>query len=211
MKTHLVPMPSPSGRNRENLYAPAAWFPRNPTAAYDSRRGLDAQPESSKADQVAKRLVDTLSQDELAALGNAVCRARDAKYGGGARDEEASLDPNATRQGVNGTLKQKANLNGAQDANRRRIAQDARWTSALTGAFARPGSKTYDQRERKKMAADAAVKKSLFERFPDIARIGVQPLETDPHARPHSMAIDSRRVASLEERYPGISRIGLSY
>ena len=47
-------------------------------------------------------------------------------------DEGRSFDPNDERFGPNGTLQRKKQLNGAQDAKRRRIAQDARWTSALT-------------------------------------------------------------------------------
>jgi hypothetical protein len=57
-----------------------------------------------------------------------------------AQDDEAapSFDPNDERFGPNGTLQRKKQLNGAQDAKRRRIAQDARWTRTLKAAF-RPG------------------------------------------------------------------------
>jgi hypothetical protein len=196
-------MPSPSGHNRENLYAPAAWFPRNPKGAYDSKNGLgyDAQPEPSPAAKVAKILVDSLSQDELNELGHEVVKARDA-----------SLDPYATKAVPASEIKRERNSGGsAMDSRRRaRIAQDAKFASVMKQAFARPGSKTYDRIERRKIAADAAVKNSLTERYPDIARIGIEAPQVDPKAGPHSMANDGRLVRSLEERYPDLKKIGFA-
>src|ERR1700727_2469662 len=193
-----IPMPSPNGTNFERLFISA---PRG--AAYDAKRGLgyDAQPEPSPAAKVAKILVDCLSQDELNELGHEVLKARNA-----------SLDPYATRAVPASEIKRERNSGGsAMDSRRRaRIAQDARWTSALTGAFARPGSAAFDARQRRELASNAAVRKSLIERFPDIARIEVHAEEVDQHSRPHSMAIDSRRVASLAERYPGFGSIGFA-
>jgi hypothetical protein len=191
---HLVPMPSPSGHNRENLYAPAAWFPRNPKGAYDSKNGLgyDAQPEPSPAAKVAKILVDSLSQDELNELGHEVVKARDA-----------SLDPYATKAVPASEIKRERNSGGsAMDSRRRaRIAQDAKWASAMKGAFARPGSATYDARERRQLAADAAVKKSLAERYPGISRIEVHAEEKDRNAGPHRLATDSSINARLDALY----------
>ena len=144
------------------------------------------------------RILDIAAQSRLIEL----LAARPAP----AADEEASLDPYDTRARVNQTLERKRQLNGAQDA-RRQIAADARFGSVLKSAFARPGSARYDQLERRKLAADAAVKELLFKRFPDISKVGVQPLETDPHARPHALAIDSRIEASLFARFPDLARI----
>jgi hypothetical protein len=206
------PLPSPTGRNAERLFIDAPWFNRNPRAAYDSARGLE-QPESSKAARVARMITDCLSRDELADLGREVVTARDAKYGS-AKDEEPSHDPNATRAGVNATLERKRDLNAggsAMDSRRRaRIAQDKKFASVLKSAFARPGTKTYDRLERRKLAADAAVTKSLEARYPDLAKIGVEAAFTDPKAGPHSMANDGRLVRSLEERYPDLKKIGFA-
>jgi len=204
--TNVIPMPSPHGTNHERLFMSPLRG-----AAYDARGGLlgyDAQP--SKACQVADRLVNMLSQDELSELGREVIKARDAKRG--ASDEEASLDPNKTAAGVNWTLQRKKQLNaGAMDAKRhRQIAQDAHFGSVLKAAFARPGSGTYDARERRKIAADAATMKSLEARFPDIAKIGIEAPLTDPKARLHSLATDGRLVRSLEERYPDLKKIGFA-
>ena len=194
----LIPMPSPNGTNYERLFINATRG-----AAYDAKRGLgyDAQPEPSPAAKVAKILVDCLSQDELNELGHEVVKARDA-----------SLDPYATRAVPASEIKRERNSGGSAMDSRRpaRIAQDARFGSALKSAFARPGSAAFDARERRKLAADTAVKKSLFERFPDVGRIVVHAEEVDRHARPHSMAIDSQRVASLAERYPGFGSIGFA-
>lgn len=201
----IIPMPSPRGTNHERLFISAHRGP-----AYDARGGIlgyDAQPMPSKACQVADRLVSLLSQDELSELGREVIKARDGKMGA-AQDEEAapSFDPNDERFGPNGTLQRKRQLNAggsAMDAKRRRrrIAQDARWTSALTQAFARPGSATYDARARRKIAADAAIMKSLEARFPDIAKIGIEARCTDPKAGPHRLATDGRINARLDALY----------
>jgi hypothetical protein len=207
-KSDLVAAPSPRGTNRAGMFVPRAWFPRG--VAYDARRGLgyDAPMQPSKAAQVARMLTDILSQDELAELGHAVCSARDAKYGAGADEEAApSLDPNATRQGVNGTAVRKEQL--TQDARRRRVAQDARFGAVLKDAFARPGSAAFDARERRKIAADAPVNKRLSDRFPGFERIGVCPMESDPRDRP-AIATDSARLKSLAERYPGFGAIGFA-
>ena len=202
--THMIPMPSPRGTNHERLFISAHRGP-----AYDARGGIlgsDAQPMPSKACQVADRLVSLLSQDELSELGREVIKARDAKMGA-AQDEEAapSLDPNDERFCPNGTLERKRQLNAggsAMDSKRhRQIAQDAHFGSVLKSAFARPGTATYDARERRKLAADAATTRSLAERFPAFDRIGVQPMETDPHARPHRLAIDSSINARLDALY----------
>jgi hypothetical protein len=203
--SYNLQMPSPRGTNYERLYISAHRGP-----AYDSRRGLgyDAQP--SNACQVADRLVNMLSQDELADLGREVIKARDAKRGASDEEADASLDPNKTAAGVNWTLQRKKQLNGAQDARRRRVAQDAKFASVLKQAFARPGSATYDARERRKLAADASVTKSLADRYPGFGAIVVHAEEVDRHARPHSLAIDERRVASLAERYPGFGSIGFA-
>ena len=210
--TKLYALPSPKNTNVERLYSDAAWLaPRGP--AYDARHGFrrpagqlgydaDIDPVEKIAAWVIANLDDAAQSRLIERLA-----ARPAPF---AQDDEAaaSLDPNATRAGVNQTLERKRQLNGAQDAKRRRSTQDnARWTSALTGAFARPGSARYDQLERRKLAADAAVKELLFKRFPDISKVGVQPLETDPHARPHALGIDSRIEASLFARYPDLARI----
>jgi hypothetical protein len=210
----LFALPSPKNTNRERLFSDAAWLaPRGP--AYDNVNGLggpasSSQPEASKADQVAGHIVGTLSQDELEELGRAVCKARDAKYG--AAQDDAILDPYATTAKPASAIKREKNSGGAMDSKRRKaMAADAKWTSALTGAFARPGSKTYDRIERRKIAADAAVKKSLIERYPDIARIGIEAPQVDPSAGPHSMATDGRLNRSLEERYPQLKKIGFAY
>ena len=194
-------MPSPSGHNRENLYAPAAWFPRNPKGAYDSRSGLDAQPEPSPAAKVARIFVDCLSQDELNELGREVVKAHNA-----------SLDPYATKADPDSQIKRERNSGGsAMDGRRRRqIAQDSRWASALKGAFARPGSKTYDRIERRKIAADAATTRSIEARYPDLAKIGIEPPFADPKAGPHRLATDGKINASLEERYPDLKKIGFA-
>jgi hypothetical protein len=211
--TPIIPMPSPRGTNHERLFMSPLRG-----AAYDARRGIlgyDTQPTRSKACQVADRLVSLLSQDELSELGREVIKARDCKYGA-AQDQEATatLDPDATRFGPNGTVQRKAQLNAGgsamDSARRRRIAQDARWTSALTQAFARPGSPVYDARERRKLAADEATAKSLSERYPGFGAIGVQAAERDSNAGPHSMANDGRLVRSLEERYPDLKKIGFA-
>jgi hypothetical protein len=203
--TYVIPMPSPRGTNHERLFVRPFRGP-----AYDARGGLlgyDAQPpQPSKACQVADRLVSLLSQDELSELGREVIKARDAKMAA-AQDEEAaaSLDPYKTAAGVNWTLQRKKQLNAggsAMDEKRRRqITQDAHFGSVMKAAFARPGTATYDARERRKLAADAATTRSLAERFPGFDRIGVQPMETDPHARPHRLAIDSSINARLDALY----------
>ena len=181
--------------------------------AYDAKPGLRRPARrlgyDADIDPVEKIAAWVIANLDDAAQARLIERlaARPAPF---AQDDEAaaSLDPNATRAGVNQTLERKRQLNGAQDAKRRRITQDnARWTSALTGAFARPGSSAFDARQQREMAADAATKASLFARFPDLSRVGVQPLETDPHARPHALAIDSRIEASLFARYPDLARI----
>ena len=191
------------------MFVPRAWFPRG--VAYDARRGLgyDA-PMPSNAATVARMLTDILSQDELTELGHEVVKARDCKYGAAA-DEEAqpSFDPNDERFGPNGTLQRKKQLNGAQDAKRRRVAQDAHFAGVLKDAFARPGSAAFDARERRKIAADAAVDKQLSDRFPGFTRIGVAPREYDPRDRP-AIATDSARLKSLAERYPGFGSIGFA-
>ena len=60
------------------------------------------------------------------------------------------------------------------------------------------------------MASDAATMKSFAERFPDAAKIVVQPETVDRNAGPHSMANDGRLVRSLEERYPDLKKIGFA-
>jgi hypothetical protein len=197
--TNSIPMPSPRGTNHERLFISAHRGP-----AYDARGGLlgyDAQPEPSPAAKVAKILVDCLSQDELNDLGREVVKARDA-----------SLDPYATNAVPASQIKRERNSGGsAMDSKRRRqIAMDVKWASALKGAFARPGTPTYDQRERRKLAADAATMKSLEVRFPDIAKIVVHAEEVDRHARPHRLATDGKINASLEERYPDLKKIGFA-
>jgi hypothetical protein len=210
----ITPLSSPRGTNRERLYIDAAWLGHS-GIAYDSKFGLarDEQPESSKASQIAQQLVGMLSQDELTELGNEVVKARNCKYGA-AKDEDPSLNPYASAKSANFTGEQKKRLNAGgsamDSARRRRIAMDAKWASALKQVFARPGSATYDQRERRKMASDAATMKSFAERFPDAAKIVVQPETVDRNAGPHSMANDGRLVRSLEERYPDLKKIGFA-
>jgi hypothetical protein len=206
-----IPMPSPLGTNHERLFIST---PRGP--AYDSRHGrlgYDAQPPASKACQLADQLVSLLSQDELSELGREVIKARDCKYGS-AQDEEAppSFDPNATKFGPNGTLVRKKALNAGgsamDSARRRQIAMDAKWASALKGAFAK--GPVADYHRAKRMAADTAAVKSLADRYPGFGAIGVQAEEVDRKAGPHSLATDGRRVASLEERYPDLKKIGFA-
>lgn len=204
-------MPSPLKTNRENLFINAP-----SSAAYDNVNGLggpasSSQPAASKADRVARMIVDTLSQDELAELSNAVLKARDTKYGT-AQDEEASLNPYATRAVPASEVKRERNSGGsAMDAKRRRqIAHDSKFASVMKSAFARPGSATYDARQRRQLAADEAVKMSLEARYPDIARIGIEAPQVDPKAGPHNMATDARLVRSLEERYPDLKKIGFA-
>ena len=223
----ITPLPSPTGSNRELLYVIKGGQRSSPTAAYDSLRSsayddidtvdqicawvgenlgvedqnrlvqrLAAQPapfaqDDNPAAKVARILVNSLSQDELNELGREVVKARDAV-----------LDPYSTRAVPARERKRQLNAGSAMDAKRRRIAQDAaRWTSALTGAFARPGSKTYDQRERRKIAADAATFKSLSERYPDIARLVIEAPQVDPKAGPHRLATDGKINASLDARF----------
>ena len=44
----ITPLPSPRGTNHERLYIDAAWLGHS-GIAYDSKFGLDEQPEPSKA------------------------------------------------------------------------------------------------------------------------------------------------------------------
>jgi hypothetical protein len=211
--THMIPMPSPRGTNHERLFISAHRGP-----AYDARGGLlgyDAQPAPSKACQVADRLVNMLSQDELSELGREVIKARDAKMAAAQDVEaEASLDPYKTAAGVNWTSQRKKQLNAggsAMDSKRRsQIAQDAHFGSVMKAAFARPGAAAFDAREKRKLAADAATMKSLEARFPDVAKITVHAETVDRNAGPHSMANDGRLVRSLEERYPDLKKIGFA-
>jgi hypothetical protein len=201
----ITPLSSPRGTNRERLYIDAAWLGHS-GIAYDSKFGLarDEQPEPSKASQIAQQLVGMLSQDELTELGSEVAKARDVKYGA-AKDEDPSLNPYASAKSANFTGEQKKRLNAggsAMDAKRRhRIAQDAKFASAMKAAFARPGSSAYDSRERRKIAADSATMKSLAERFPDVAKIVVHAPTVDPKAGPHSLANDSTINARLDAMY----------
>ena len=121
--------------------------------------------------------------------------------------------PYASAKSANFTGEHKKRLNAggsAMDAKRRRrIAMDAKWASAMKQVFARPGSATYDQRERQD-GSDAATMKSLAERFPDAAKIVVHAQTVDRNAGPHSMANDGRLVRSLEERYPDLKKIGFA-
>lgn len=71
----------------------------------------------------------------------------------------------------------------------------------LKSAFARPGSATYDVRERRKIAADAATMKSLSERFPDVAKITVHAETVDRNAGSHRLATDSSINSRLDALY----------
>jgi hypothetical protein len=132
----------------------------------------------------------------------------------GLEQPESSKAARVARMITDATLERKRDLNAggsAMDSRRRaRIAQDKKFASVLKSAFARPGTKTYDRLERRKLAADAAVTKSLEARYPDLAKIGVEAAFTDPKAGPHSMANDGRLVRSLEERYPDLKKIGFA-
>jgi hypothetical protein len=189
------PLPSPTGRNAERLFSDAAWLaPRGP--AYDSANGL--QPEPSPAAKVAKILVDSLSQDELNELGHEVVKARDA-----------SLDPYATRAVPASEVKRERNSGGsAMDARRRaRIAQDAKFASAMKGAFA-PGAtaRSIERKHAFDRALGSTIEQRLGIKLPDVA-----PLERNPDALPHSLASDAKINASLEERFPQLKKIGFAY
>jgi hypothetical protein len=211
----ISPLPSPHKTNHERLYILRGGARRsNPTAAYDTK-GRHPHLAYDEADRVGelfgwicKNLTDDEKADLFDRLGSSPApQAAD-------EEAEASLDPNATRAGVNWTLQRKRQLNAggsAMDSKRRRqIAQDAHFASVLTAAFARPGSRTYDSRERIKLAHDAKTMSSLAERFPDVAKIVVHAEEVDRNAGPHSMANDGRLVRSLEERYPDLKKIGFA-
>jgi hypothetical protein len=199
-------LPFPPETNVEKLYILRGGARRsNPKAAYDSKGrhpGL-AYDETDRVGElfawVCKNLTDDEKADLFDRLGNSPApQAAD-------EEAEASLDPYKTAAGVSWTSQRKRQLNAgggrAMDSKRHRIAMDAKWVSALKGAFARPGSATYDQRERIRLAHDAKTMSSLAERFPDVVKIGVQAEERDRTAGPHRLAIDSSINARLDAVY----------
>jgi hypothetical protein len=194
----ISPMPSPRGTNREQLYILRGGARRSsPKGAYDAKGGPRlAYDEVDSVKQLHAWIVENLDDAAQARLVQALADTRR-----GAQDEEAapSLNPNATRHGVNATQQRKAAL----------TAQDARFGAVLKKAFARPGSAAFDARQRRKLAADSAIIKSLAERYPGFGKIDVAALFTDPMAR-RVVATDAAQLKSIEERYPDIAKIGFA-
>jgi hypothetical protein len=137
-------LPSPRGTNHERLYILRGGARRsNPAAAYDAKGGRPrlAYDAVDSVKQLHAWIVQNLDDAAQAQLVQALADTRR----GAAQDEEAapSLNPNATRHGVNATRQQKANL----------TAQDARFGRVLKQAFARPGSAAFDARQRRKLGS----------------------------------------------------------
>jgi hypothetical protein len=96
----ISPLPSPRGTSHERLYILRGGARRSPTAAYDSR-GRDPGLAYDDVDPV-NELFGWITQNLDDAAQNRLSEMLAAKP---AQDEEAapSLDPNATRAGVNWT------------------------------------------------------------------------------------------------------------
>jgi hypothetical protein len=202
--TLITPLPSPRGTNRERLYIIKGGARRSgQEAAYDERGGLlrsgnydDVDPVQQIADWVTANLDDEAQARLIERLA-----ARPAP----AQDDEPSLDPYATRQGVNRTLERKRQLNGAQDAKRRRIAQDTKFASVLKASF-KPGTqaKALEGRHAMDAAIASIVEQRLKIKLPAIDAYGVR---EDARVGTSNRATTD---ADLFKRYPSLARIGFA-
>ena len=161
--TLISPMPSPSGKNHEQLYILRGGARRTRRAgAYDSRRGLRGMAfDAAASDAAVEELLAWIRahlDDEAQGRLIEQLATKPAR----AMDDEPSLDPTETKRIAPGQAKAKA-------------AMDAIVAEVLAKQF--PGIEKIEVHPmetspRKSVATDSARLKSLGERYPGFSRIG---------------------------------------